>query len=198
MNGIEKITARIESDARAEAEAILDVARAEAEKVKTDNDAKAQERYREIVRSGVKSAEQRVQSLGSTAQMESKKAILAMKQEMVARAFDRACEMILEFPRDKYIDFLARLAADAVQSGSEELIFNERDSGIGEAVANSAGELLKERGIAGNLKVSALNRPILGGLIVKSGDIEVNCSIETLTEFYRSELSTQVAETMFE
>ena len=198
MNGIEKITARIESEARAEAEVILAEAAEAAEEIRADYNARAQERYWEIVRSGVKNVEQHVKSLGSTAQVESRKAILAMKQEQVTLAFDKAQEMILEFPEDKYVEFLAQLADGAARSGSEELIFNEKDKEKGKEVAAAANALLKGRGISGKLKVSKLTRPILGGLIVKDGDIEVNCSIEGLAEFYRGKLSTQVAETMFD
>ena len=198
MNGIEKITSRIEAEARAEADGILEEARAMAERIKTETGAKAQERYWELIRAGVKETEQRIRRLDAAAQMEARKSVLSLKQELVTWAFDRACELILELPREEYIDFLARQAASAANAGAGELIFNEKDSAIAGEVLKRANALLTERGVSGQLKLSAETRQMLGGLILKEGNVEVNCTIETLTALCRNEMSTQVAEAMFD
>jgi len=57
---------------------------------------------------------------------------------------------------------------------------------------------LEKRGLYGKLTVSEETRDIQGGVIVKQGDIEANCSVETLTELCRSELASQVADLMFQ
>ena len=198
MKGIEKITSRIEAEARAEADGILEKAGTEAERIRTEAGGHAQERYWELIRAGVKETEQRVRRLDAAAQMEMRKALLSLKQELVARAFDRACELILGLPRAEYVEFLARQAADAANFGAGELIFNEKDSAIAGAVLKRANALIEERGIPGLLRLSQETRPMLGGLILRDGNVEVNCTVEILVALCRNDLATQVAEAMFD
>ena len=194
MNGIEKITARIESDARAEADAVLADAREKCEKIRADYDKKAQDEYWSLVRAGVKECEARVQRLGRTAEMEAKKSVLALKQSMVAEAFERAVEKVCSMPEKEYAAFLAALAARAADSGHEEIILSARDAHLGDAVCAEANRLLGSRG---GLTVSAQTREMRGGLVLREGDIEINCAVDVLAEQYRYELASQVAEIMF-
>lgn len=199
MKGIEKITAHIEADAKAEAQAILDEAAAMVKQIEADYNQKAQDEYWQRVRAGVKDCEDRVSRMGRLAAMESKKAILSTKQEMVSKAFEKAQEKILALPSDEYGAFLAKLAVESSTTGSEEVIFNERDkASCGAAVVKAANLKLKEKGAAGALTVSDETRNICGGLVLRQGGIEVNCTIETLIELCRGEMSSQLAEVMFE
>lgn len=198
MNGIEKITAKLESEARAEIEAINAEAAAKCEEIKKEYEKKAQDEYWKRVQEGTKSVENRVERMASAADMEAKKSILAFKQEMVSKAFDRAVQNISEMPREEYIAFLAGQTAKAASTGEEELIFNARDrKEFGADAAKAANALLKKKGLAGGLTVSDETREIPGGLIVKQGDIEVNCSVDILVQLYRNELASQVAEILF-
>ena len=198
MEGIEKITAHIEADAKAEAQSVLNEAGARVSQIDADYRQKAQDEYWTRVRAGVKDCEDRVQRMNRLAAMESKKAILATKQDMVAKAFDRAQEMIVNLPADKYAVFLAKLASESATTGEEEVIFNERDkNSCGAAVVNSANARLAEKGIAGKLRVSDETRNICGGLVLRQGGIEVNCTVELLVDMCRSEMSSQLAEVMF-
>ena len=64
-------------------------------------------------------------------------------------------------------------------------------------MAAAANDLLAKKGLPGKLTVSADTRPISGGVIVRQGNIEVNCAVETLVQLRRSELASQVAEILF-
>ena len=68
---------------------------------------------------------------------------------------------------------------------------------MGAKVARSANELLAKRGADALLSVSEETRAMAGGVIVKQGDIEVNCTLDTLLDLYRGELAAQVAEVLF-
>ena len=199
MNGIEKITARIEAEARSDAEAAMSAAREECEQIETRYAAEAQEEYWKIIRAGTRETELRVQRLGSTAEMEAKKSILAMKQEMVARTFERAIELVCGLPEEDYTQFLAKTAAAAARSGEEEIILNMRDnSAYGRNVQKVANDILKERGVTAKLKISDKVRNIRGGLILKDGDIETNCSVELLVDLRKNEMAAQVADVIFQ
>jgi V/A-type H+-transporting ATPase subunit E len=199
MNGIERITARIEADARKEAEAILSEADERCEQIRAEYEKKAQEEYWKLIRAGVKECEARVKLLASTAEMEAKKKVLSLKQEMVARAFVRAVELILSRPVDEYAGFLAHQAARAAVTGTEEIILNSRDrESCGRKVVRLANDLLNKRGIAGKLTLSDETRQMAGGIILRQGGIETNCSIEAIIETCRNELSAPVAQVLFD
>ena len=199
MNGIEKITARIRADAEAECAAI----RAESEErcaaIRAENERAAQEEYWRLVREGVKDTEQRVQRLGRTARLEAKKSVLNMKQEAVSRAFELARQKLAGLPEQDYVAFLAREAAEAAITGQEEVIFCERDrKSVGAKAVKAANELLAAKGMPGLLTLSDATRDMAGGLMLKQGDIEVNCTVDTLLDLTRDELAARVADVLFE
>ena len=198
MNGIEKISARLVADAEAEIAALNDETKARCDEIRAEYEKRAQEEYQSRMAEGVRNAETRIQRLNSAAEMEAKKAILAFKQEMVAQAFETAAERLANLPEEQYVQFLSAQAAAAASTGSEELVFNARDkAAVGGKVAAAANALLEQKGLPGRLTVSDETRAISGGLIVRQGNIEVNCAVETLVQLRRSELASQVAEILF-
>lgn len=199
MNGIEKITARIRADAEAECAAIRAESEARCAEIRAENERVAQEQYWKLVREGVKDTEQRVQRMGRTARLEARKGVLTMKQESVSKAFDRAKEKIAELPEKDYVAFLAREAAEAAVTGQEEVILSKKDrAAVGAKVVKAANELLAKKDVTGVLTLSDETREMTGGLILKQGDIEVNCTVDTLLELSRGELAARVAEVLFE
>jgi len=198
MNGIERISQRLVADAEAEIAELNADTKARCDEIAADYRRRAQEEYQSRMAEGTKAAETRLQRLGSAAEMEAKKSILAFKQEMVAKAFDEATVKLANLPEAEYVQFLAAQAAAAATTGAEELIFNARDKdAVGKKVAEAANALLVKKGLPGGLTVSGETRPISGGIIVRQGNIEVNCAVETLVSLRRSELASQVAEILF-
>ena len=198
MNGIEKIAARIQADAQAEIAALNAETDSTCAAIAAEYEAKAKAAYDERMKKGSAECETRVQRLGATADMEARKAILAFKQEMVTEAFDKAVQAIVGLPADKYVEFLASTAAAASDNGMEELVFNDSDrKAHGEAVAKRANAILKEKGIQARLTVAAETADIPGGLLVRHGDIEVNCAADIMVRQCRDRLASQVAAILF-
>ena len=50
----------------------------------------------------------------------------------------------------------------------------------------------------GRLTLSEQTRPIKGGLILSDGDVEVNCTFETLVRLQRGEMDREVAKVLFD
>ena len=48
------------------------------------------------------------------------------------------------------------------------------------------------------MTLSEQTRPIQGGLILSDGDVEVNCSFETLVRLIRGETDREVAKVLFD
>ena len=80
MKGTEKIIAHIRADAEAQAAAIIAQAEQQCAAIREDYESKAKDSYGAKIRAGVKSCEDRVDSMDRIAQMEARKGILALKQ----------------------------------------------------------------------------------------------------------------------
>ena len=199
MKGTEKIIAHIRADGDAEAKKIIDAASKQAEEKRAESFKAALSEYEKLMQAGNAECEDILSGSRRIAEMEAKKSVLSVKQEMISAAFDAAREEIGNMPRDKYTQFLARMAAEAAASGMEEIVLNARDKAeVGKAVCKAANELLSAKGTPGKLTVSEDTADISGGVIVRFGGIETNCSIDALIRQRRSGLSTEVAAAMFE
>ena len=199
MKGTEKIIAHIRADGDAQAKKIIDEASKQAEELRAESFKAALAEYEKLMQAGNAECEDILSGSRRIAEMEAKKSVLSVKQEMVASAFDAARSEIVNMPRDKYTQFLARMAADAASTGEEEILLNESDrKELGKAVCKAANELLSAKGVPGRLTLSEDTADISGGVIVRFGGIETNCSIDALIRQRRSGLSTEVAAAMFE
>ena len=199
MKGTEKIIAHIRADGDAEAKKIIDAASKQAEEKRAESFKAALSEYEKLMQAGNAECEDILSGSRRIAEMEAKKSVLSVKQEMISAAFDAAREEIVNMPRDKYTQVLARMAAEAAASGMEEIVLNARDKAeVGKSVCKAANELLSAKGTPGKLTVSEDTADISGGVIVRFGGIETNCSIDALIRQRRSGLSTEVAAALFE
>ena len=195
MKGTEKIIAHIQADAKAQADAILAQTELQCAEIRKSYEAKAKERYAEKIRQGVKTCQDNIDSVERLNQMEARKALLALKQDMVSESFDLAEQLLVQLPQDKYIELLAKLAARSSVTGDEEIVLNAADrAAVGAAVVEKANTLVS----GGKLSLSAATGDFAGGLILRRGSIEANCTIELLVELCRGEMSAQLAKVLFE
>ncbi len=195
MNGIEKITQRIDQDAQGQIDKILSDARAQAAEITAKYQAQAEKEAGDILARGRKNAAEREERLASVAQMEAKKLTLGTKQEVLDKAFDLALEKLTTLPDEEYINILAGLAAKAAVTGKEQLIFSSRDRArVGKQVVAAANAKLAD----GHLTLGEQTRPMKGGFILSDGDVEVNCAFETLVRLQRGESSGEVAKVLFD
>ncbi|MDR0819201.1 MAG: V-type ATP synthase subunit E [Oscillospiraceae bacterium] len=98
MNGIEKITAKIIEDARAEADEIKRASDAERAEIAERYRAEADAETAKILEAGKLEAARQTELLASTANAESKKAILTEKQLLIAEAFELAAQKLESVP----------------------------------------------------------------------------------------------------
>ena len=196
MNGIEKITGRINDDAQREIDAIAAQAKSEADAITARYEAQAEKEAAEILARGKANADERVERLASVAELEAKKMTLAAKQEVLDRAFDKALQDLTQLSEEKYVALLAALAVKAANSGSEKIILSPADrSRYGVKVAEMANSAL---GKQGKLTLSEETRDIKGGLLLSDGDVEVNCAFETLVRLTRNQIAGDVAKVLFD
>ena len=221
MNGMEKIAQRIQGDAQKELDQLEAETRRQAEELLAQTRAQAGQEREAILARGKKAAAERQERLESAAQMEKRKLTLAAKQEILDQVFDRALEKLCALPEEELIPMLSRLAAQASASGKEQVIFSKRDRArLGKQVVLGANEILAQKnagaqpgsigeskmgafinkivGVGAQLTLSQDTRNIQGGLILSDGEIEMNCTFETLVRLQREQLEREVARTLFE
>lgn len=193
MNGIDRITARVIADAEAEAASRCAAAEQRAAEIRRRADDEAAELSAKIIAEGRAEAERASSLVFSAAETEAKKAMLAMKQDLVSEAFDLAVKKLCSLDTEKYVSLLSALAANACETGAEEIILNEQDRArCGDAVVAEANRLSGK-----SMTLSARTRPIVGGLILSQGHIEVNCAFDTLAAMRKNELSGEAAKLLF-
>lgn len=198
MTGTKRIVSHIEAEAQAEIDALLAQAQANAADITAEYAKKAETEAAELLRAGKESAEQRVQRQERTTRLEARKDILGLKQELVASAYDKARDAILAMDEDKYVAFLAEQAGAAALTGHEEIVLNKADRDrIGAKLLAAANAAAVKRGLPGEMKLSDETRAVSGGLILRRGSIEVNCTLEKLLEMSRSVLDAEVASVLF-
>ena len=227
MNGIEKITGQIDADIQKEIDDLTAQAQAQAAEIGAGYDRQAQEQTQAILERGKRDAALRRERLGSVVQLEARKLTLSAKQEMVGRAFDLALQKLVDLPEADYIALLARLAVEASRTGREQVIFSQKDRArYGKQVVTQANEILARRVApklpedltasragamldrvvtgasavlsgTGMLTLAEESRPMAGGLILRDGRVETNCSFEVLIRLQQGALSAEVAQVLF-
>ena len=225
MNGIEKITAQINADTQAEIDRILGDANAQAEAIAAKYRTQAQAEDADLLAKSQKAAAEREERLISAAQMEARKSLLAVKQEMVERAYQRALEKLRSLPREQYEELLAAMLVQASSTGKEEAVFSPEDQeDAGKAAVSRANDLLAKQvapelllgdgavasflnKVAANvsafaqgtamLTVSEETRPIQGGFILKNGRVEINCTFDAMIRSEREQTAGAVAKLLF-
>ncbi len=198
MNGIEKITAKIADDAQQEIRNILDKAKSEAAEVKAKYAAQAEAEKAKILVTGEEQAKEIVRRAKSVAELEARQQILATKQKMISQAFDKALERMLALPKDDYVALLSRLTAQAASTGREEVVLSLQDrKDHGQKIVDGANKILKDQSRQAELKLSEETRPLIGGVQLKAGDVEVNSTLDSIVHFSKDSLALDVAAALF-
>ena len=193
MNGIEKITQRITSDAQAEVDRILGDAREEAARITANYREQADAEAQELDAKNERAAAEQEERLISAAQMKASRFLLAAKQEMVEKAYIQALDKLCAMPKEQYVDVLAKLLVEASSSGKEEAVFSKEDrERVGKAAVEKANQLSGKQ-----LRLSEETQPIRGGFILKDKNVEVNCTFETLVRLQKAETAGAVVKTLF-
>lgn len=221
MNGLDKITDRILSEARADADRILADAQAECDRITADAVAKAEKIRDQVAGDAHEEGVELISRAKSSAAMQKRNRMLQAQSDLVDETFDTAVKAMLSLSTEKYTSLLAGLLAAAMTEQAEtenvsrslygdeavapseyEVLMNPSDrSRCGAAVIEQAKAKLKGKIPADRLALLRLSDrtvAIDGGLILRYGDIESNCSFALLFAQLRQELEADVSRALFE
>ena len=198
MNGLEKINERIRQESQTQAETILAEARQQCEAIKARWEAEAKQVYETRMSAGRQDIQEQAASLERIARLESKKELLQLKQDLVSAGFDKARDAISALPAQQYCAFLAKLAANAA-AGGEAVILNQKDRAAhGAQVVKAANEALQKAGKPAGLTLAEDTGAFSGGLILRRGSVETNCTTELLVELCRGDMAAKLAGILFD
>lgn len=220
MTGLEKITSRILEDARAEAQEILDEATEQSLQIRADNLANLQATQNRLIAEAEKEGEALVIRAKSSAAMTRRNIELSAKSEMIERAFSGAMQEIFNMDREKYGALLLsllcktlntqreseldsmRLYGEDIAPATYELLLNARDHAdvaaslmSGVRLAAASGKIPAD--MAAKLRLCPESIDIDGGLVLRCGDVETNCSFSMMLAAIRPELEPRVQQILY-
>lgn len=190
---IEKITSKIiEGGETAKSEAlnaaklqcdtILSEAKQKADKILEAGEVKANEEKEKMISRGK-----------SVAGIDARKVLLAKKQELIESCFKHTEDALIGMKGEDYFNLLAGLGKNSGVSGGT-LIFNEKDrSAFGQKVVDTLNKAVD----GGNFKLADEAGNMKGGYIITAGDSFVNCTVESIVDQFRGELTGEIAKVLF-
>lgn len=193
MNGLERITSRIEAEAQSEIDGILDAGKAETQRIVDSWRARIDAETRDLADKNEKAAQEREERLKSAAEMDARKTILAAKQEMVDEAYALALDKLCSLGEGEKVKLLAGLLSRASSTGTEEAIFSETDQSVGAKAIEQANAASGK-----HMTLAKETAPIRGGFILRDQNVEVNCAFETLVRLQKAETAGAVAKLLFQ
>ncbi|UCD72159.1 MAG: V-type ATP synthase subunit E [Syntrophobacterales bacterium] len=195
---LEAIVDRILRDARQRASQIEGESGAQVQSIRSQCEETIHALQETSRKRAEKLAEEQRKRILSIAELDIRKEVLALKQKMIERAFEKALSQVLEGDEEGYSALLKKLILKADPEGDEELILNQKDrERMGNGFIREMNESLLKADKKGKLKLAPESRPIRGGVILRRGRKEVNCSVESIIYLKRDELEAIVARILF-
>lgn len=222
-NGINKITDKILADAQTQADRILADAQAECDAIRAGYESRAQEIRDRLSEEAQEKGADLIARAKAAAAMKKRNFLQAQQSSLIDGVFDGAKQWVLNLPQEKYTDLLAGLLSAALLEQAEteardlalygeesepierfEVLMNKKDrESCGAAVLTAvkkryAGSNRLPAGRLDRLVLSKNTLNIEGGLVLRYGDVESNCSFEMLFGQLRRELEAEVAGALFD
>ena len=220
MIGLSKITDKILDDAKAEAAQKLKAADAECERIRAEYQKKIDEISARANADAKNEATEILLRTKSSEETTRKNIILKVQGEMIDRAFKTAKDELCNLSDTEKLQLLTDLllwvlGTEWESEQSRENIYGEEDEGerFYEVLLNE-----KDRAKLGDELINNFKRKIVGkdygdlparvslakdcaniggGLVVRCGSVEINCSVETIVELLRPQLEAKVVKILF-
>lgn len=205
-SGTDKIVSNIISGAQSKVDVINQDAESEANSIIESGNRKAEASKEKILIDGEKQSNMKYQRIISEAKMNSRRAQLGAREEVIENAFKKAQEELEKLASSSSEDYkksLRKLIIEAAtEIGGGDLIIQLKTDDV-EKVKESLNDLEKEiESKSGNSTTFEIGEPIktIGGVVIrtKNGDIEVNNTIEARMLRFKKDLRSEVAKILFD
>ena len=195
---VDRLKAKIISDAEAGARKITEEAQAQASTIRAEAEAEVKKIGAEVQARAASDAKEHIRRQVSLRELEAKKAILAEKGRVMEEVFGQALEELRRRDREGDYGLTRDLLLKAIETGDEEIIVAPEDrEGITPSFIESINAELRKAGKRAEIKLADDTRAIRGGFILRRGRAETNSSFETLLTMLRDDVETEVAGILF-
>jgi V/A-type H+-transporting ATPase subunit E len=195
---IKDISEKIISDARIQADKIITQAEDNANNIIKKGKKETDNIKNIILYKYNQEASLRKSKILTEANLEAKKIILSEKQKIIEDVFNKASESILKLDDKDYLNIIKKMILDNIETGDETIFIDHSDQKkISESFIEDINKELKSKGEKGELKLSTSYLPIKGGVVIGSGKIRKNISLEFLLKKIREELEIQISKDLF-
>lgn len=222
MIGIEKIIEKILLEARKDAAETIEKAKEKSLAISRGYAERAEKVEAELNEAAQRDADGIIARARSSMETVKRNALLEERARIIDDVFDEAFESIKSLPDDKYCEFLVAIAVralteqlenekrslelygedeDAVEIEKYEIILNKKDrdthgGALLEGIRRTViGKVPKE--IVDKVCIAGEVADITGGLILRYGDIESNCSLSIIFAHVRESLEGEVSRKLF-
>ncbi len=219
MIGLEKVTGKILADAEADARRILDTADADCAAIRARVDAELKAELEAMREACDRECQALILRARSSAQMAKRNAILEARAAIVEEAYATAERQVRAISGDGYLELLTKM----LRTSLKEQLESEADSLrlYGEDISPAAYEVMlseRDRATYGDALLPAFRRglgarfprvaldkltvatqaaAIDGGLILRCGDVEINCALSMLLDEGRRATEARVSHILF-
>jgi len=195
---IKDISEKIISDAKIQADKIIAQAEDNANNITNKGKKEADNIKKTILYKINQEASLKKSKILTEANLGVKKTILLEKQKIMEDIFGNALESILKLGNKDYQSFIKKLILDNIEKGDETIFIGHLDKNrISKDFIEDINKEIKAKGKKGELKLSDSYLPIKGGIIIGSGAIRKNVSLELLLKNVREESETQISKILF-
>ena len=195
---IKEIKEKIISDAQIKANEIIVQAESKAKKIKSKGIKEAENIKNDILGKNRQEGLLKKNKILTEANLNAKKAILSEKQGIIEKVFSKALEDILNLEDREYCKFIKKIILNNIENGNEIIYISEMDKKrITKVFIDDTNRELKNKGKKGELILDTSYIPIQGGVIIGSGNIRKNISLELLLQKAREEYEMEINNQLF-
>lgn len=183
MSGLDRIAETIMKEAQAKADEIIAQAEEKASDIAKRAAAEMDEykkNYQETISREAQAVRERYAANGRQAR---KQAMLKARSMVIEDTINKAKDRIKNLPEGEYFDFLLNICVKNAQAGQGELYFAQSDL---DRLPGNFMDRCNERIADGSLELVSGIGGMDNGFVIKYGNIEQNCSIESIFESKRN------------
>ncbi|HHX25794.1 MAG TPA: hypothetical protein GX721_03905 [Firmicutes bacterium] len=198
MDALEKMKEAILQEAQLKADEIVEAATRDAEKILQEARAEAaRKREQELAEAGEK-AQENVRRISTLADLDARRQLLAVKEELIEEALSCAKRRLASLEPEAYKNYLKQSLFEATGDTGGDVIMSEQDrSTIGEEIVAAVNATLAKANSKGRVRLADTSGDFIGGFVLSSGKVEVNCTFDAILAREYEALLIDVAGILF-
>ena len=188
MDNLTTILENIIEDGKAVADKTLELGSKNANDIRSlfEKEAKAHETG--ILEKANKEAEAIWQKSLSQEGIKRRNRKLVAKRTLLNRAFEEAQIALAKLPNNDKLAFYEKVVKNSTHEAGEIILNEEEKAAIGDSLIKVLGS---------DYTISQETGNFIGGMVIKSGEVELNCTFETIVNNMAKEKEAQIASLLF-